>query len=65
MSWLVRERATGESWRFGESEMAWHAGGYDPWRFEVHVIAEAITGAPDGYPGARHKDTEQLHAAAR
>ncbi|WP_241832823.1 hypothetical protein [Amycolatopsis sp. CB00013] len=31
--------------------MAWEAGGYDPGRFEVHVIGERVVGAPDGYPG--------------
>ncbi|WP_414943809.1 hypothetical protein [Amycolatopsis sp. cmx-11-32] len=30
--------------------MAWEAGGYDPGRFEVHVLSERVVGAPDGYP---------------
>jgi hypothetical protein len=50
MSWLLRERATGKEWRFGDSDTAWDAGGYDPTRFEAHVLDERVDGAPDGYP---------------
>ena len=51
LSWLLREPATGREWRVETSEMAWEAGGYDPGRFEVHVIGERVVGAPNGYPG--------------
>ncbi|MFD8496006.1 hypothetical protein [Amycolatopsis sp. NPDC059657] len=50
LSWLVRERVSGREWRVETSDMAWEAGGYDPARFEVHVIGERVLGAPDGYP---------------
>ncbi|MCU1684513.1 MAG: hypothetical protein JWQ81_5252 [Amycolatopsis sp.] len=50
MGWLLRERATGQEWRYADPDRAWDAGGYDTTRFEVHVMAQPITGAPDGYP---------------
>ncbi len=50
MAWLLRERASGQEWRFGDSDLAWEAGGYDPARFELHVLDEDVSGAPDGSP---------------
>lgn len=50
MAWLLRERASGREWRFGDSDLAWEAGGYDTARFELHVLDEDVSGAPDGSP---------------
>ena len=55
MAWLLRERVTGCEWRVGDSDLAWEAGGYDTARFELHVLAEEVIGAPDGLPGSRRK----------
>lgn len=53
MAWLLKERASGREWRFGTSDLAWEAGGYDSARFELHVLDEEVIGAPDGVPGGR------------
>lgn len=50
MAWLLRERASGREWRFGDSDLAWEAGSYDTARFELHVLDEDVSGAPDGSP---------------
>jgi hypothetical protein len=50
VAWLLRERATGCEWRVGNSDLAWEIGGYDTARFELHVLDEAVVGAPDGRP---------------
>jgi hypothetical protein len=50
VAWLLRERKTGEEWRCGDSDLAWEAGGYDTARFELHVLDEEVSGAPDGLP---------------
>ncbi len=50
MAWLLTERASGREWRFGDSDLAWEAGGYDTARFELHVLDEDVSGAPDGSP---------------
>ncbi|SFW70996.1 hypothetical protein [Amycolatopsis australiensis] len=50
VAWLLRERATGQEWRIGDSDLAWEAGGYDAARFELHVLDEDVDGAPDGLP---------------
>ncbi|RSM36031.1 hypothetical protein DMA12_41880 [Amycolatopsis balhimycina DSM 5908] len=55
MAWLLRERVTGCEWRIGDSDLAWEAGGYDTARFELHVLDEDVTGAPDGLPSFRRK----------
>ncbi|RSD14797.1 hypothetical protein [Amycolatopsis eburnea] len=55
MAWLLRERATGREWRIGDSDLAWEAGGFDTARFELHVLAEDVSGAPDGFPELRPK----------
>jgi hypothetical protein len=55
MGWLLRERATGREWRYADPDKAWDAGGYDTTRFELHVMAEPITGAPDGYPETQRR----------
>jgi hypothetical protein len=50
VAWLLRERATGHEWRVENSDLAWDIGGYDTARFELHVLDEAVVGAPDGRP---------------
>jgi hypothetical protein len=50
VAWLLRERATGLEWRFGDSDLVWEAGSYDYARFELHVLDEDVRGAPDGLP---------------
>lgn len=50
MAWLLKERASGREWRIGDSDLAWEAGGYDPARFELHVLDEDVIGTPDGLP---------------
>lgn len=53
VAWLLKERATGREWRIGDSDLAWEAGGYDVARFELHVLDEEVSGAPDGLPEPR------------
>ncbi|MFJ1758670.1 hypothetical protein ACIOD2_00030 [Amycolatopsis sp. NPDC088138] len=50
MAWLLSERASGRTWRVGDSDLAWEIGGYDLARFELHVLDEEVVGAPDGRP---------------
>lgn len=50
VAWLLKERASGREWRIGDSDLAWEAGGYDPARFELHVLDEDVIGTPDGQP---------------
>lgn len=57
MAWLLRERATGLEWRFGHSDLAWEAGGYDSARFELHVLDEEVSGSPDGLPELSRLDS--------
>lgn len=54
---MLRERATGCEWRIGDSDLAWEAGGYDTVRFELHVLDEEVSGAPDGLPDSRRTST--------
>lgn len=49
--WVLKERETGNQWRYPNPTRAWEAAGYDTKRFVVEVIRHGnITGAPDGYP---------------
>ncbi len=50
MAWLVSERASGRTWRAGDSDLAWEIGGYDLARFDLHVLDEEVVGTPDGAP---------------